>query len=321
MKRREFFIKSTALASTFPFLSFFPSETINIMEQEKHRFKLGKFNCTIFKDLLWKYKAKDYFINADQAELAQSLRKYKLDPENIPSPFIAILLQDENKKVLIDTGSGYLEEPLVFRGNEFLIRGKLAQFLAEEGVKKEEITDTILTHFHLDHIGGVYSDKNKLNYPNAKFHMRKEEWDFWHSSRSDNQIPLFKYYIENNITPLKHENLNFIKGDFEEIIPGITAVNAEGHTPGQLALIINQGQKENQLLYISDAFLHPLHIERIDWQTNYDFDNEKAAQTRVKLLDLAYKENMLINGFHFDFPGMGRVDKYKNKWIWNYQDQ
>ena len=62
-------------------------------------------------------------------------------------------------------------------------------------------------------------------------------------------------------------------------------------------------------------------MERIEWQTNYDFDKDKAEQTRVKLLDLAYKENMLINAFHFDFPGVGRVNKSKNKWIWNYQEK
>jgi|SRR5680860_101999 len=318
MQRREFINKSTALVGALPILGLLPKETTKMMEQEKYQFKLGKFDCTIYRDLMWKYKAKDYFINADPEALAVSLKKYDLDPDNIPSPFIAVLLQDESRKILIDTGSGYLDEPLVFRGNEFIVRGKLARFLAQDGVAREEITDVILTHFHLDHIGGVFSEKGKLNYPNATFHVSDVEWDFWHSSKSDEQIPLFKYYIEKNITPLKNENLNFVKSDFEEIIPGITAINAGGHTPGQLALIINQEERGNRLLYVSDSFLHPLHIENIKWQTNYDFDNNKAERTRVKLLDLAYKEDMMINAFHFDFPGMGAVQKENSNWKWVY---
>jgi glyoxylase-like metal-dependent hydrolase (beta-lactamase superfamily II) len=108
-----------------------------------------------------------------------------------------------------------------------------------------------------------------------------------------------------------------LKGDFIILLPGITVVNADGHTPGQIALAIHSGKEH--LLYASDAFLHPLHIEHLDWRTNYDLDHEKAKSSRGKLLDLAYKENMLVNAFHFDFPGLGRVDKYYENWKWTYQ--
>ncbi|WKN42930.1 MBL fold metallo-hydrolase [Tunicatimonas pelagia] len=291
------------------------------MNQDKYEFKIGEFDCTIFRDLMFKYQAEDYFINAEEGELAESLEKYKISPENIPSPFIAVLLQNEDKKILIDTGSGYSDEPITFRDNQFPLKGKLISLLKEEGINREEITDVIITHFHPDHIGGVYSDQEQLNYPNARFHIQEEEWEYWHSSKSDNQIPLFKFFIEKNITPLSSQNLNLIKGDFMEVVPGIKTVKAGGHTPGQMALVINQGQQENQLLYVSDAFLHPLHIEKIDWRTNYDLDHDKAKQTRVKLLNLAYEENMLVNAFHFDFPGLGRVDKLKDNWVWSYREK
>ncbi len=321
MRRRKFLISSTTLISTIPFVNLFPNEISSNMNQNKYQFKIGEFDCTIFRDLMFKYQAKDYFINAEERELKESLKKYKINPENILSPFIAVLLKNKDKKILIDTGSGYSDEPITFRGNKFPLKGKLTSLLKEEGVNREEITDVIITHFHPDHIGGVFSEQGQLNFPNARFHIQEKEWEYWHSSKSDSQIPLFKFFIEKNITPLSKQDLNLIKGDFIEIIPGIKTVNAEGHTPGQIAIIINQGQQENQLLYISDAFLHPLHIEKIDWQTNYDLEHDKAKQTRVKLLKLAYKENMLINAFHFDFPGLGRVDKLKDSWVWNYEEE
>ena len=147
--------------------------------------------------------------------------------------------------------------------------------------------------------------------------MHEKEWDYWHSSKSDQQIPLFKFFIKNNVTPLADQNLNLIKKDHQEIIPGIQAVEAPGHTPGQIGLVINAGGAQ-QLLYISDTFLHPLHIEQLDWQTNYDLDHKKARKSRVKMLKLAHKEHMLVNAFHFDFPGLGHVDKLKNNWTWSY---
>ncbi len=197
--------------------------------------------------------------------------------------------------------------------------GKLHELLLQEKINKEEVTDVILTHLHPDHIGGIYSEEGKLNFSNARFHIHEDEWNYWHSAQSDNQPDSFKYFVEKNVTKLKGGNLNLIRGDFAEILPGITAVKADGHTPGQLAVAI-QSDKEN-VLYISDAFLHPLHIEKLDWETNYDLDLTKAKQCRIKLLDLAYQNSMLINAFHFNFPGLGRVNKRNNSWKWEYSDR
>ena len=322
MQRRKFLKSSAAIIGAFPFiynheLNFF--DTPFLMNDEVFKIKIGNLRCTVFRDLMFKYQAKDYFINASPEELEPSLRKFHITPDNIPSPFIAVLLQQDDKKILIDTGMGFSEKPLVFRGNSYVIKGRLHQLLQQENIKVEDITDVIITHFHPDHIGGIFSEESKLNFPNAQFHIHEDEWTYWHSSSSENQPALFKYFIERNITPLKNLNRNLFKGDFANIMPGITAVKAEGHTPGQIALILHSGKE--QLLYISDAFLHPLHIERLDWQTNYDLDHQKAKQTRVKLLELAHKDNMLVNAFHFDFPGLGRIDKQKNAWTWKYTDK
>jgi glyoxylase-like metal-dependent hydrolase (beta-lactamase superfamily II) len=191
--------------------------------------------------------------------------------------------------------------------------------LQQENIKKEDITDVIITHFHPDHIGGIFGDDEKLNFPNARFHMHEDEWNYWHSSQSDNQPGQFKYFIEKNITKLKNLNLHLVNRDSDDLLPGIMTFKVDGHTPGQLALIIHSDKKH--LLYISDAFLHPLHIERLDWQTNYDLDHDKAKQSRMKLLEIAYKDNMIVNAFHFDFPGLGRVDKNGNNWTWNYSEK
>ncbi len=289
-----------------------------LTDDEVVKIKIGKCDCTIFRDQMFKYLAKDFFINASEAELNQSLNKYRVTADNIPSPFIAVLFQYDDKKILIDTGIGFSEKPVIFRGNTYVFKGGLHQLLQKENIKKEDITDVIITHFHPDHIGGIFTENRELNFPNARFHMHEDEWNYWHSSQCGNQPAMFKYFIEKNITLLKGFNLHLFKGDFVNLLPGVTAVKADGHTPGQIALDIYFDNEH--LLYISDAFLHPLHIERLEWQTNYDFDHQKAKQSRVKLLELAYKENMLVNAFHFDFPGLGRIDKFKNNWIWNYSE-
>jgi glyoxylase-like metal-dependent hydrolase (beta-lactamase superfamily II) len=286
--------------------------------EEIAKINIGKINCTFFRDTMFKYLAKDYFINANPDELNQSLAKYNITPDNIPSPFIALLLQTNERKILIDTGIGFMEKPLIFRGNSYMFKGKLSGLLQQQGIKKEDITDVIISHFHPDHIGGIFNEQ-QINFPNARFHLPEEEWAYWHSAKSEGQPALFRFFIEKNITSLQEGNLRLFKGDFVELVPGVTAVKAEGHTPGQIGLIVHS--QKDHLLYISDAFLHPLHIERLDWQTNYDWDHKKAKQTRIKLIDLAHKENMLVNAFHFDFPGLGRIEKKSANWTWNYSEK
>ncbi len=322
MHRRVFLKNSTSILGTFPLFEFnqfklFQPRYFDM--EDVYKTKIGKFNCTIFRDTMYKYMAKDFFINANQEEVDQSIQQYKATPENIPSPFIPIYLEQKDKKILIDTGIGFTKNPVNIRGSEMMFEGKLHQLLVHENINKEEITDIIITHLHPDHIGGIFSEEEKLNFPNARFHLHEDEWNFWHSGKSENQPDSFKYFIEKNITKLKGGNLNLIRGDFVEILPEITAVKADGHTPGQIAVAIQSGNEH--LLYISDAFLHPLHMEKLDWQTNYDLDYAKAKQCRIKLLDLAYQNNMLINAFHFDFPGLGRIEKQNNNWIWNYSNK
>ena len=320
MERRKFLKKGSALIGAFPFMHLSGFKIFNgyFMSEDVVNIKIGKLECTIFRDMMFKYLAKDFFINASEEDLNQALNKYHITPDNIPSPFIALLVQQDDKKILIDSVIGFSEKPVIVRGNSVVFKGRLHQLLLQENIKKEDITDVIITHFHPDHIGGVFSENNQLNFRNARFHMHEDEWNYWHSSQSDNQPAQFKYFIEKNITKLKDLNLHLIKGDFVDLLPGITAVKADGHTPGQIAMII--GSENEQLLYISDAFLHPLHIEQLDWQTNYDLDNTKAKASRIKLLELAYKNNMMINAFHFDFPGLGGVAKHNNNWIWNYSE-
>jgi glyoxylase-like metal-dependent hydrolase (beta-lactamase superfamily II) len=322
MLRRDFIRTASALSGIYPLTNTGRSDifdTTFFMEDEVVRIKVGEFSCTVFKDLMFKYLPKDFFVNASPQELEQSLKKYPLTADYIPSPFIAMLIQLHDKKILIDTGVGFFEKPVLVRGNSIVFKGKLQQLLMKEKIEKEHITDVIITHFHPDHIGGIASENGQLNFPNARFHLHEEEWNFWHSSQSDNQPEQFKYFVKNNVTILKELNLHLISGDFVEIIPGLTAVKCGGHTPGQIALILHSDK--DQLLYISDAFLHPLHIEKLDWRTNYDLDHENAKLSRIKLLSLAYEEKMLVNAFHFDFPGLGRVDRTKSNWTWNYSKE
>ena len=106
------------------------------MDDDVVKIKIGKFKCTVFRDLMFKYLAKDFFINANQEELNASLNKYHVNPDNIPSPFIAVLLQQDDKKILIDTGVGFSEKPMIVRGNSICVQRKVTPVVAAGKYKK-----------------------------------------------------------------------------------------------------------------------------------------------------------------------------------------
>jgi len=62
-----------------------------------------------------------------------------------------------------------------------------------------------------------------------------------------------------------------------EIVPGIQAVATPGHTPGHIAVAISSGGE--QLLCISDAAIHPIHLEQPDWYAAVDLNPEQIATT------------------------------------------
>lgn len=321
MQRRLFLRNTGTIAAALPLIHLAGSDFFQrgpLSADDISKLKIGKLKLTFFRDTLHKYAAKRFFSNALPDELNNALSRYKITPDNIPSPFIPVLIEQGNQKILIDTGTGFTKETAMVDGSPAVRKGKLQELLHQERKQAADITDVIITHLHPDHIGGIYSEAGDLLFPNARFYIHEDEWAYWHSSQSDKQPAMFRYFIDKNITKLKNGKLHLFKGDFVELLPGITAVKTDGHTPGHIALIAHS--KKEKLLYISDAFLHPLHIERLDWQTSYDLDHEKAKQSRIKLLELAYKEDMQVNAFHFNFPGLGRIDKHNNNWVWNYTE-
>jgi glyoxylase-like metal-dependent hydrolase (beta-lactamase superfamily II) len=81
-----------------------------------------------------------------------------------------------------------------------------------------------------------------------------------------------------------------------------------------LAVAISSGGE--QLLYISDAALHPIHVEQPDWYAVVDFAPQQVVTTRRRLLNRAAAEKALVLAFHFPFPGLGHVVQKGEGWQW-----
>jgi len=282
------------------------------MSNKSFPFQVGAFECIIVSDGTFAYPhpAQIFFVNAPKGHLEQVLREHNLDPEQwkqYVSPYPSLVINTGQHRVLVDTGAGSLEPTT----------GKLIPNLQAKGIAPEDIDTVILTHGHPDHIGGNIDSEGKPAFPNARYIMWKDEWDFWTSEPNLAELDVDEHIKEvlitvarNNLPPIQ-DQLDLIDHE-TEIVPGIRAIAAPGHTPGQMAVAIASASE--QLLHISDAAIHPIHLEQPDWYAAVDFAPEQALTTRRRLLDRAAAQKALVFAFHFPFPGLGRVVQKGEGW-------
>ena len=176
----------------------------------------------------------------------------------------------------------------------------------------------ILTHVHPDHVGGNLDEAGNLLCPNARWVMWHKEWEFWTqdpdlSALRDDRFEAMMLKAAHTRLPPIEPFIDLVEPD-TEIVPGVQAIAAPGHTPGQLALVISS--EDEQLLAIADAVLHPLHIEQPDWVMPLDLLVDETVVTRRQLLGRAAVEKMLVFAPHFDFPALGHVVLADQGWRW-----
>jgi glyoxylase-like metal-dependent hydrolase (beta-lactamase superfamily II) len=284
-----------------------------ITDTNIYRFNVGDFECMAINDGTFTYEpplisppADFLFANAPKRLLKRTLNKHGIQADEwmaFVSPFTCVMVNTGRHKVLVDTGANGLTPNT----------GRLLHNLHTVGIEADDIDTVILTHAHDDHIGGNTDVEGKPAFPKARHIMWKEEWTFWTSEQPES-------IYENEDFTFTRKNLLSIQRQLElldheaEVVSGIRAVPAPGHTPGHMVVSISSNGE--QLLCISDAFLHPIHIEHPEWHAAHEVAAEQIMKTRHFLLDRAATEKALMLAFHFPFPGLGYVIRRGIRWYW-----
>ena len=125
------------------------------------------------------------------------------------------LLRGEGRTALLDVGA-------------FGVRRELREQLAAHSVQPETVTDVILTHAHYDHA------VNFVLFPNATVWIGDEELN-WAAAQPPGFNPLPELYVRELVSLPRLRRLK--PGD--QPLPGLTAMDAAGHTPGHLYFVLD----------------------------------------------------------------------------------
>jgi len=302
-----------ALASSVLMLSFTAvhaaAPQIKTQAPGFYRMMLGDFEVTALFDGTIDLEVKKLLTNTTQAQVGKLLdRSFKKDL--VPTSVNSYLINTGSKLVLIDTGAGSLFGPTL---------GNLRNNLLASGYKPEQVDDVFITHMHGDHVGGLIVD-GKLAFPNATIHAGQEDADFWLSKANlEKATPEMKGFFQGaqaSLNPyVEAGKFKPLKGDTADLVPGIKAVAAHGHTPGHNTYVV---ESKGQKLVLWGDLMHVASVQFVQPQVtiSFDVDSKAAAAERKKAYADAAKGRYLVGSAHLPFPGLGRIRAEGSGYAW-----
>ena len=202
-----------------------------------------------------------------------------------------LLIESDERKILVDTGVGTkFSDKLKNIYNVDHTKFTLADSLKNAGVTPDQITDVILSHLHFDHCGGsTYHDNGevKLTFPNARFMVQKEQWEWAHAPSEKDRAS----FQNENYDIFQTENrLQLLEGN-TQLFPGIECMVMHGHTPGMQLVKISDSNK--CLYYCSDLIPTSSHVP-VPWIMAYDNNPMTTLSEKKQFLPEALKKNTFL---------------------------
>lgn len=273
-----------------------------------YRVLLGNFEVTALSDGVVALPVDKLLTNTKPEKTLKALQKHHLSTPTTTS-VNGYLINTGTKLVLIDTGAATLFGPTL---------GRLAASLKAAGYSPEQVDEVYITHMHGDHVGGLMNG-DQLAFPNAVVRADQHDADFWLSQANMDKAPAdakggFQGAMASLNPYVKAGKFKTFNGD-TELVPGVKAVAARGHTPGHSTYLVeSQGQK---LMLWGDL----MHVAAVQFENPsvtiaFDSDSKAAMAQRMKAYAEAAKQGYLVGATHLSFPGLGYVRSEGKGYAW-----
>ena len=281
--------------------------------------RIGEIEVLVIRDGVLPLPTQMWAHTADPAARAAWLDDMYLPPDAFDWALNVVVVRSGDKTILIDAGLGADPDLHLPRA------GQLIRRLDAAGIDLTAVTDLVLTHMHMDHIGGLLVDgvKERLR-KDLRIHVAAAEVKFWEAPdfTHTSMPPGFPDALRSAAKRFAKEYRNHLRlfEDKHEVAPGVVVTRTGGHTPGHSVVRVASGGEA--LTFAGDA-VFAVGFDEPNWHNGFEHDPEEAARVRVRLLrELAETGEMLV-ATHLPFPSVGRVaaDGDAFRWVpvfWDY---
>ena len=268
----------------------------------RYALRIGEIDVLVVSDGVLTLPGAMLAHNADPAVRAAWLDDMFLPPDAFDWALNVVVVHSGDRTILIDAGMG-TEFPDLKRS------GQLIHRLEAAGIDLGSVTDVVLTHMHMDHVGGLLVDgvKDRLR-PDLRIHVAAAEVKFWESPDFSrvSMPPGFPDALRQTAKRFVKEYRSQMR-TFEteyEVAPGVVVCGTGGHTPGHSVVRLASGG--DRLTFAGDLVFQ-VGFEHPDWYNGFEHDPEEAARVRVRLLRELAATGELLVATHMPFPSVGHV--------------
>ncbi|WP_448950568.1 MBL fold metallo-hydrolase [Labrys neptuniae] len=285
----------------------------------RYALKIGEIDVLVVSDGVLPLPTQMLGHNADTAERAGWLKDMFLPPDAFDWALNVVLVRSGDRTILVDAGLGSDPDLNLPRAGQLLKR------LEAAGIDLAAVTDVVLTHMHMDHIGGLLVDgvKERLR-EDLRIHVAAAEAKFWEAPDFSHVAmpPGFPDALAATAKRFAADYASQLRlfDEEHEVAPGVVVSRTGGHTPGHSIVRLASGG--DRLMFAGDA-MFAVGFEHPDWFNGFEHDPEEAARVRVKLLRELAETGELLVATHLPFPSVGHVavDGDAFRWVpvfWDY---
>ncbi|WP_285415155.1 MBL fold metallo-hydrolase [Pseudomonas sp. efr-133-TYG-5] len=284
----------------------------------RYALRLGDIDVMVISDGVLPLPTETMSTNADPQARAAWFKDMHLGPDMFDWALNVLVVRSGEQTILVDAGLGGQ-----FPG--FPRAGQFPKRLEAAGVELGSITDVIITHMHMDHVGGLLvEDVRKRLRDDIRIHVTATEVDFWSTpdftqTEMPQPVPDVLRKTARQFIEQYRSKLHIFDTEYQ-VAPGVVAKMTGGHTPGHCVVYVNSGGE--RLTFAGDA-LFPVAFDHPEWHNGFEHDPQESVHVRVRLLQEAAASGELFVATHLPFPSVGRVavDGEAFRWIaafWDY---